>query len=52
MQFKAKIKNLALKNHLPAQVVLQNIKLKRLMERKPFSKYNYMDIPNVEMLPI
>ncbi len=30
MQFKARIKNLALKNHVPAQAVLQNFTLERL----------------------
>lgn len=33
MQLKAKIKNLALKNHVPAQAVLQNLMLERLLER-------------------
>ena len=33
MQLKAKIKNLALKNHIPAQAVLQNFMLERLLER-------------------
>lgn len=33
MQFKARIKNLALKNHVSAQSVLQNYMLERLLER-------------------
>ena len=32
MQLKDKIKNLALKNHIPAQAVLQNFMLERLIE--------------------
>ena len=39
MQFKAKIKNLALENHVPAQAVLQNFMLERLLERISLSKY-------------
>ena len=39
MQFKAKIKNLALENHVPAQAVLQNFMLERLLERISISKY-------------
>ena len=39
MQLKAKIKNLALKNHVPAQAVLQNFMLERLLERVSLSKY-------------
>jgi predicted nucleotidyltransferase component of viral defense system len=39
MQFKAKIKNLALENHIPAQAVLQNFMLERLLERISISKY-------------
>ncbi len=39
MQFKARIKNLALKNHVPAQAVLQNFMLERLLER--ISLYQY-----------
>jgi predicted nucleotidyltransferase component of viral defense system len=39
MQFKAKIKNLALENHIPAQAVLQNFMLERLLERISLSKY-------------
>lgn len=33
MHLKAIIKNLAVKSHLPAQAVLQNIMLERLLER-------------------
>ena len=39
IQLKAKIKNLALKNHVPAQTVLQNFMLERLLERISLSKY-------------
>ncbi len=39
MQFKAKIKNMALQNHIPAQAVLQNFMLERLLERISLSKY-------------
>ncbi len=39
MQLKAKIKNFALKNHIPAQAVLQNFMLERLLERISISKY-------------
>ena len=39
MQFKARIKNLALKNHVPAQAVLQNFMLERLLERISLSRY-------------
>lgn len=39
MQLKANIKNLALKNHVPAQAVLQNFMLERLLERISISKY-------------
>jgi predicted nucleotidyltransferase component of viral defense system len=39
MQLKAKIRNLALKNHIPAQAVLQNFMLERLLERISVSKY-------------
>ncbi len=41
MQLKAKIKNLALKNKIPAQAVLQNFMLERLLER--VSKSTYRD---------
>ncbi len=33
MQFKARIRNLALKNRVSAQSVLQNFMLERLLER-------------------
>jgi predicted nucleotidyltransferase component of viral defense system len=39
MQLKDKIKNLALKNHIPAQAVLQNFMLERLLERISISNY-------------
>ncbi len=39
MQLKARIKNLAVKNHIPAQAVLQNFMLERLLERISVSKY-------------
>lgn len=39
MQFKANMKNLALKNHVSAQSVLQNFMLERLLERISISKY-------------
>jgi predicted nucleotidyltransferase component of viral defense system len=39
MQLKDRIKNLALKNHIPAQAVLQNFMLERLLERISVSKY-------------
>jgi predicted nucleotidyltransferase component of viral defense system len=39
MQLKDKIKNMALKNHVPAQAVLQNFMLERLLERISVSKY-------------
>jgi predicted nucleotidyltransferase component of viral defense system len=39
MQLKDKIKNLALENHIPAQAVLQNFMLERLLERISVSKY-------------
>ena len=39
MQLKDKIKNLASKNHIPAQAVLQNFMLERLLERISVSKY-------------
>jgi hypothetical protein len=38
MQLKARIKNLASKNHVPAQAVLQNFMLERLLERISLSK--------------
>jgi predicted nucleotidyltransferase component of viral defense system len=39
MQLKDKIKNLALKNHVPAQAVLQNFMLERLLKRISISQY-------------
>jgi predicted nucleotidyltransferase component of viral defense system len=39
MQLKDRIKNLALKNHVPAQAILQNLMLERLLERISISKY-------------
>ncbi len=39
MQFKARIKNLAQKNNVPAQAVLQNFMLERLLERISLSRY-------------
>ncbi len=39
MQLKDRIKNLALKNHIPAQAVLQNFMLERLLERISVSIY-------------
>ena len=39
MQLKSKIKNLALKNKIPAQAVLQNFMLERLLERVANSNY-------------
>ena len=39
MQLKSRIKNLALKNRIPAQAVLQNFMLERLLERISVSKY-------------
>ena len=50
MQLKAKIKNLALKNHVPAQAVLQNFMLERLLERISISKYKDMVILKGGML--
>jgi len=50
MQFKAKIKNIALQNHIPAQAVLQNFMLERLLERIALSKYKNMLILKGGML--
>ena len=50
MRLKAKIKNLALKNHVPAQAVLQNFMLERLLERISLSKYKDMVILKGGML--
>lgn len=40
MRLKARIKNMALGYHVPAQAVLQNFMLERLLERISLSKYN------------
>ncbi|MDO9545668.1 MAG: nucleotidyl transferase AbiEii/AbiGii toxin family protein [Pelolinea sp.] len=50
MQLKAKINNLALKNHVPAQAVLQNFMLERLLERISISNYKDMVILKGGML--
>ena len=50
MQLKAKIRNLALKYHIPAQAVLQNLMLERLLERISLSKYKNMVILKGGML--
>src|SRR4030066_1204900 len=50
MQLKDKIKNLALKNHVPAQAVLQNFMLERLLERISISKYKDMIVLKGGML--
>ena len=50
MQFKAKMKNLALKNHIPAQAVLQNFMMERLLERISILKYKDMFIIKGGML--
>ena len=50
MQLKAKIKNLALKNHVPAQAVLQNFMLECLLERISISKYKDMVVLKGGML--
>jgi predicted nucleotidyltransferase component of viral defense system len=39
MQLKARIKNLAAKHHVPAQAMLQNFMLERLLERISISNY-------------
>lgn len=39
MQFKARIRNIATASNIPAQVVLQNYMLERLLERITYSKY-------------
>ncbi len=39
MQLKAQIKSLAQTNHVPAQAILQNFVLERLLERISISKY-------------
>ncbi len=50
MQLKDRIKNLALKNHVPAQAVLQNFMLECLLERISISKYKDMVILKGGML--
>jgi predicted nucleotidyltransferase component of viral defense system len=50
MQLKARIKNLATMNHIPAQAVLQNFMLERLLERISISKYKDMVILKGGML--
>lgn len=42
MQFKVRIKNLATRNHVPAQAVLQTFMLERLLERISQSRYKDM----------
>jgi len=54
MQPRSKIKNLALKNKIPAQAMLQNFMLERLLERITVSKYKdifillFLHIPRTE----
>jgi predicted nucleotidyltransferase component of viral defense system len=50
MRFKAKIRNLAVKNHVPAQAVLQSYMLERLLERISLSKYKKMIVLKGGML--
>ena len=50
MQLKAQIKKLALINHIPAQAVLQNFMLERLLERMSISKYKDMVVLKGGML--
>lgn len=50
MQLKDKIKILALKNHIPAQAVLQNFMLERLLERISVSNYKEMFVLKGGML--
>jgi hypothetical protein len=50
MQLNAKIKNLALINHVPAQAILQNFMLERLLERISISKYKDMIVLKGGML--
>lgn len=50
MQLKAKIRNLAQSNHIPAQAVLQNYMLERFLERITLSKYKDMIILKGGML--
>lgn len=50
MQLKAKMKNMALTNHIPAQAVLQNFMMERLLERISVSKYKDMFVLKGGML--
>jgi predicted nucleotidyltransferase component of viral defense system len=50
MQLKAQIKNIASKNHMPAQAVLQNFMQECLLERISISKYKDMFILKGGML--
>jgi len=50
MQLKAKMKNMALVNHIPAQAVLQNFMMERLLERISVSKYKDMFVLKGGML--
>src|SRR3972149_2347465 len=50
MQLKSQIKNLALINHVPAQAILQNFMLERLLERISISKYKDMIVLKGGML--
>jgi predicted nucleotidyltransferase component of viral defense system len=50
MQLKSRIKELALKNQIPAQAVLQNFMLERLLERISVSNYKDMFILKGGML--
>jgi predicted nucleotidyltransferase component of viral defense system len=50
MQLKTQIKGLAQTNHIPAQAVLQNFMLERLLERISISKYKDMFILKGGML--
>lgn len=50
MQLKAKMKNMALINHIPAQAVLQNFMMERLLERISISKYKDMFVLKGGML--
>jgi len=52
MQLKAKIRNLAQNNHVPAQAVLQNFMLERLLERISLSKYKDMVILTLKKVEI
>lgn len=50
MQLKARIKNIALANHIPGLAVLQNFMLERLLERISVSKYKDMFVLKGGML--